>query len=176
MTAPELSRPIKLRAIKNDPVVVEADEAERAALATRLGLTSIESLRAEVTLDPEGAKVAATGRLHAELTQACAISFEDFPVTIDEPLALMFVPAEADAAPAFDEEIELEADELDQIEYNGDSFDLGEAVAQSLALAIDPYAEGPGADAARAKAGIVTDDTPSGPLAEALAALKRKDG
>lgn len=172
MSGPELSRPIKLRAIKNEPVVVEASESERRALAARLGLTSIESLRAVVTLDPDGTRVTAAGTLLAELTQPCAISFEDFPVTIDEPLALVFIPAQAEAAPAFDEEIELEADELDQIEYEGDSFDLGEAIAQSLALAIDPYAEGPNADAARAKAGIVTDDAPSGPLAEALAALK----
>lgn len=173
MTAPELSRPIKLRAIKHDPVVIEADETERAALARRFGITGIEAIHAQVTLDPDGTTVAASGRLHAEITQACAVSHEDFPVTIDEPLALVFVPAQPGAAPTLDEEIELEADELDQIEYEGDSFDLGEAIAQTLALAIDPYAEGPNADATRAKAGIVTDDAPRGPLAEALAALKK---
>ncbi|WP_435418529.1 DUF177 domain-containing protein [Parerythrobacter aurantius] len=173
MSSPELSRPIKLRAIKDDPVVIEADEAERGALAARLGISSIQSLRAQVTLDPEGGRVTATGRLHAEITQACAISFEDFPVIIDEQLALVFVPAETGAAPAFDEEIELEADDLDLIAYEGDSFDLGEAIAQSLALAIDPYAEGPNADVAREKAGIVSDDAPRGPLAEALAALRK---
>ena len=54
---------------------------------------------------------------------------------------------------------------------------LGEAIAQTLALAIDPYREGPDADEARKKAGIVSDEdhAPSGPLAEALAGLK-KDG
>ncbi len=173
MSTSELSRPIKLRAIKAGALVVEASDAERAALAERLGITSIESLRAEVMLDPDGSKVTAAGQLHAEITQACAVSFEDFPVTVDEPLAMVFVPTQSETSAKFDEEIELEADELDQIAYEGDSFDLGEAIAQSLSLAIDPYAEGPGADAARAKAGIVTDDTPRGPLAEALAALKK---
>ena len=72
-----------------------------------------------------------------------------------------------------DEEVELLADELDEIPFTGDSFDLGEAVAQTLALAIDPYAEGPQAERARAEAGIVTDDAPAGPLAAALAALRR---
>ena len=50
-------------------------------------------------------------------------------------------------------------------------------MAQTLALAIDPYREGPDADEARKKAGIVSDEdhAPSGPLAEALAGLK-KDG
>ena len=46
--------------------------------------------------------------------------------------------------------------------------------AQTLALAIDPYAEGPDADATREKAGIKSDDAPSGPLAEALGAALKK--
>lgn len=173
MSAPELSRPIKLRAIQNDPVLVEASEAERAALAARLGISGIDVLRAEVTLDPDGARISASGPLHAQIMQACAVSGEDFPVVIDEQLAMVFVPADSAAPVTPDEEIELDSDELDEIDYEGDSFDLGEAIAQSLALAIDPYAEGPGADAARAKAGIVTDDAPRGPLADALAALKK---
>jgi uncharacterized metal-binding protein YceD (DUF177 family) len=173
VTAPELSRPIKLRAIKHEPVVIDASEAERAALATRFGISSIESLHAELTLDPDGSKIAVRGRLTAAITQACAVSGEDFAVQVYEPLELVFVPAEPVRSTDPDEEIELESDALDEIEYEGDSFDLGEAIAQSLALAIDPYAEGPNADAARAKAGIITDDTPRGPLADALAALKK---
>ena len=71
-------------------------------------------------------------------------------------------------------EIELEAEDLDEIEYAGEKFDLGEAIAQSLALAIDPYAEGPNAEEARKKAGIELDDAPRGPLAEALKGLGSK--
>ena len=41
------------------------------------------------------------------------------------------------------------ADECDEIGYSGTIFDIGEAVAQSLALAIDPFATGPQAEAAR---------------------------
>ena len=72
-------------------------------------------------------------------------------------------------------EIELDAEDLDEIEYAGDTFDLGEAVAQSLGLAFDPYAEGPNADAVRVEKGIASDEdqAPSGPLAEALKALKK---
>ena len=79
--------------------------------------------------------------------------------------------------PALDEdgeiEVELEADDCDEIEYSGDAFDLGEAVAQTLGLAIDPYAEGPGADEARKKAGISKEGEQDGPLAAALMALKK---
>jgi hypothetical protein len=72
-----------------------------------------------------------------------------------------------------DEEIELEADDCDEIEFAGEMFDLGEAVAQSLGLAIDPYAEGPDADAARTAAGIVQEGEVRGPLADLLAGLKK---
>ena len=175
MSGPELSRPVKLKGIPNEPVILEADEGERAALARRFAITSIEYLRAEVKLDPEGTAIKASGTLRARITQACAIAGDDFPVVVEEDLAFVFVPAgpAPTTVESTDIEIELDGAELDEIEYSGDSFDLGEAVAQSLALAIDPYAEGPDADAVRKKTGIVTDDIPTGPLAEALAALKK---
>ena len=114
--------------------------------------------------------VAVSGRLAAEIVQTCGVSGEDFPVRIEEPIALRFVPEVVRSVP--DEEIELEEAELDEIEYSGDAFDLGEAIAQTLGLAIDPYAEGPNADAASREAGIISDEAPSGPLADALRKLR----
>ena len=95
-----------------------------------------------------------------------AVSGEDLPVRIDEPLALRFVPA----AEPEEEELELAESDLDEIPFEGHVFDLGEAVAQSLALAIDPYATGPEAERVRKEAGL-SDEAASGPFA-ALAALK----
>ena len=174
MTTPqptsELSRPIKVKGLPGDAVVVEADAGERAALARRFGLLGIDSLRAEIDLEQRGKAIRATGTLKAAIRQACAISGEDFPANIEEPIDLRFVKETGLPAPDDEEiEIELEADDCDEIEYSGDMFDLGEAVAQSLGLSIDPYAEGPNADAARKAAGIVQE----GPLAAALAALKK---
>lgn len=96
-------------------------------------------------------------------------------MSIDEPILLRFIEARGPEPSEDEEEIEIELSEedCDEIEYSGDAFDLGEAIAQSLGLAIDPYAEGPNADAARKDAGISDDDEPSGPLAEALKGLKR---
>ncbi|WP_086607283.1 YceD family protein [Erythrobacter donghaensis] len=168
----ELARWIKTRPLPGAPVVIEASADERAALAARFGLGAVESLRAEIALEQRPRAIRATGRLTAAIMQPCAISAEDFPVAIDEPVDLRFVAA--DARPATpEEEIELEADDCDEIEYDGDMFDLGEAVAQTLGLAIDPYAEGPNADAARAAAGIVKEGEQDGPLAALLAGLKR---
>jgi uncharacterized metal-binding protein YceD (DUF177 family) len=167
VSGPELSRPIDLRQVIDRPVAIEANEEERKALARRFGLVRIDRLEAEVALAAEGEAVNAKGRLRAALVQSCAVSGEDLAVAIDEPLALRFVPE----AEVTEEEIELEESELDEIPYAGTSFDLGEAVAQSLALAIDPYAVGPNAEQARKDAGLL-DEGAAGPFA-ALAALKK---
>lgn len=168
----ELARMIKARPLPAGAVVIEASPEECAALAARFGLGAVESLRAEVSLEQRPRAIRAKGRLAAAIMQPCAISGEDFPVTIDEPIDLRFV--EEHQRPASeDEEIELEADDCDEIEFSGDMFDLGEAVAQTLGLAIDPYAEGPNADAARAAAGIVQEGEQLGPLADLLSSLKK---
>ncbi len=167
----EFSRVIDLRQINDQPVVLEPDEAERRRLSARFDLTAIPAMRAEVRLIVEGSKVTATGRLTADIVQICAISGEDFPVRIDEPLSFRFAHPAGAHRP--DEEVEIGADDCDEIEYEGTAFDLGEAIAQSLALAIDPFAEGPNADAARQKHGLA-GEAGSGAFA-ALAALKKKD-
>ena len=174
MSAPELTRMIKTRPLPGEVIVIEASAAECAALAARFGLSAVHALRAEIALEARPSAIRATGRLKAAIIQPCAVSGEDFPVTIDEPLDLRFV--EQRALPASEEdaiEIELAADDCDEIDYDGDMFDLGEAVAQSLGLAIDPYAEGPNADAARRAAGIVAEGEQLGPLADLLSALKK---
>ncbi|MFO6447981.1 YceD family protein [Erythrobacter sp. NE805] len=169
----ELARMVKARPLPAGPVVIEASAEERAALAARFGLGAVESLRAEVALEPRPHAIRATGRLRAEVMQPCAVSGEDFPVTIDEPVDLRFVEENQRPAAEEDEEIELEADDCDEIGFTGEMFDLGEAIAQTLGLAIDPYAEGPDADAARAAAGIVAEGEQLGPLADLLASLRK---
>jgi uncharacterized metal-binding protein YceD (DUF177 family) len=163
---------VKARPLPAASVVIEASPEECARLAARFGLGAVHSLRAEIALEAKPRAIRATGRLHADIMQPCAISAEDFPVTIDEAVDLRFVD-EALRPACDEEEIELEADDCDEIAFSGDMFDLGEAVAQTLGLAIDPYAEGPNADAARKAAGIVREGEQDGPMAAMLAALKK---
>jgi uncharacterized metal-binding protein YceD (DUF177 family) len=167
VSAPELSRLVDLRQVIDKPVAIEAGEEERAALARRFGVVRIDRLEAQVALEIDGQAVNAKGRLRAAVVQSCAVSGDDLPVTIDEPIVLRFVPE----TEVTDTEIELEESDLDEIPYSGTAFDLGEAVAQSLALAIDPYAVGPNAEQARKQAGLL-DEGGAGPFA-ALAALKK---
>jgi hypothetical protein len=163
---------VKARPLPAALVVIEASPEECARLAARFGLGAVHSLRAEIALEAKPRAIRATGRLHADIMQPCAISAEDFPVTIDEAVDLRFVD-EALRPASEEEEIELEADDCDEIAFTGDMFDLGEAVAQTLGLAIDLYAEGPNADATRKAAGIVREGEQDGPMAAMLAALKK---
>ena len=151
-------------------MLLTANAEECASLAQRFALAGIDRLEAEITLARTADGAEARGHLNAEIIQNCAISGEDFPVTISEPLFFRFVPAAAGNQP--DEEIEIAADDCDEIEFEGCMIDPGEAVAQSLALAIDPFATGPGAGEARRRAGIISEGA-AGPFA-ALAALKGK--
>jgi uncharacterized metal-binding protein YceD (DUF177 family) len=159
----EFTRMIDLREIGNDPVVLTATPEECAALARRFLLVAVKRLSARVTLIPDGKIIDATGRLTAKIVQSCAVSGEDLPVNIDEQLTLRFVPAR----PATSADVELTAEELDELEYSGSAFDLGEAVAQSMALAIDPFAVGPKAEEARRAAGLLGENA-SNPFARLL--------
>ncbi|MDR7103821.1 DUF177 domain-containing protein [Croceicoccus sp. BE223] len=163
----ELSRWIAVRQSEGRHVAVSADAAERARLSERFDIVRVDSLDAEVTLGKDGAAITANGTLRARIVQSCAVSGEDLEVAIDEPLRLRFVP-EGEAS---DEEIELEADELDEIPFTGDRFDLGEAIAQSLALAIDPFLTGPEAERVRREVGLAEPEREN-PFA-ALKGLKR---
>lgn len=158
MSAAEFSRLIDPRAADGRAVDLVASPAERAALARRFALIAIEALAARLVLTRAGEAVLAAGRLEGRVIQPCAISGEPFEVAIAAPLVLRFVPAGA-PAPAEDA---LTGEEVDDIAYDGAEFDLGEAVAQSLALAIDPYAAGPNAEAARAR---LSDEGAVGPFA-----------
>jgi uncharacterized metal-binding protein YceD (DUF177 family) len=143
----EFSRPFDVRQLDHRAVQLVADAREREALAARFGLVRIDRLYAEVVLERQGEALTATGTLSADIVQSCAVSAEDLPVSLREPLAFRFAPQGQAHSP--DDEIELDAEELDEIEFTGTVVDLGEAVAQSVALAIDPFATGPEADAAR---------------------------
>jgi uncharacterized metal-binding protein YceD (DUF177 family) len=137
---PEFSRPLPLGLVGPDGrrEVLEANEAERAALARRLGIPAVERLRAELLLRPEtDGAVRAEGRLDAAVVQTCVVTLEPVAQRVEEAVALRLLPA--------GREPRDEADEPDEIATQGGVADLGEVVAEQLALALDPYPRAPGA-------------------------------
>jgi uncharacterized metal-binding protein YceD (DUF177 family) len=169
--SPEFSRSFRLDELGGVPRVVSisADEKERAALAARFGLIGIGMLDAEATLMRDGDIVTASGSLRAEVVQACVASGEAVPARIAEEFALRFVPVRDDVSA---DEVELEQGELDEIDYEGSAIDLGEAVAQTMALALDPFPRAANADDKLREAGVIGEED-AGPFA-ALKALKDK--
>ncbi len=151
---PELFRPLPLGPLLLGPLLLgtvgpgpgapghaerlEATADECAALARRFGIVSIESLRADLVLrpEPDGA-VQVTGRLVAALTQSCVVSFEPVAQQVTEPVAFRLLPAGREPADG--------PDEIDEIPTEGGVADLGEAIAEQLALALDPYPRAPDA-------------------------------
>ena len=150
---------------------VAADEAARAAIAERLGLTRLDRLEAHVVLERDGATIGAKGRVLASLDQSCVITGEPVAAHVDEPFEVKFIPEAAVASPG--EEIELAAEDCDTMFHDGATIDLGAAVADSLALALDPYPRSSAAAAALKEAGVMSE-TEASPFA-VLAKLKRGD-
>lgn len=166
MSDPEFSRPERIDAIGEGArrVTIRAEEGECGALATRFGLLTVERLDATFDVQRDAAGIVARGRVRAVVAQTCSVTGDPLPVVIDEAVALRFVP---EARAAAEEEIELDRDALDTVTYTGAAIDLGEAAAETMALALDPFPRGPNAAAALRAAGVLGEEEakPAGALA-----------
>ena len=109
--------------------------AARERLAARFGLASVDSLSAELEAWRAEGGLAVEGRFAARVVQYCAVSNAPVPAHVEERIAVRFQRLPEEIA----EELELEEDQLDILPLAGDEVDLGELVAQSLALALPPY-------------------------------------
>lgn len=173
--APEFSRPILVDSLSvaERSHEIEASEDERAALAERFGILSIESLSATVRLRmlPGGDLVRLRGHLKAHVTQACVVTLEPVPEDIDEEFELLYGSAPDEES----EEIVVDLEVSDPPEPIIDNaIDIGEAVAEHLALALDPFPRKAGAEYAESEPEPeVEPEAKPNPFA-VLAALKKK--
>lgn len=172
MTAPEFSRPVRIDTVGEEPrgMTVAAEEGERTALARRFGLLAIDRLTAELTLRRDAAEIVMEGRLAAAIVQACVATGAPLEAGLEAPFEIRFRP-QPDSAGG-EEEVELDAAELDVLFYEGPEIDVGDAVAETLLLSLDPYPRAPGAADALKEAGVKSEGE-AGPFA-ALAGLRDK--
>jgi uncharacterized metal-binding protein YceD (DUF177 family) len=156
MIRPEFSRLVRLGPESRE-LVLEADAAERAALAERFAILGIDSLVARLRLQPEpGGAVRARGQLSAAVEQACVVTLEPVAQRVEAALDLRILPDGEE--PADDD-----PDSPDEIESEGGQVDLGEVVAEQLALALDPYPRAEGAVLPELDAGPPEAEAPSHP-------------
>lgn len=140
----EFSRLVSFEGIgpKTQVRKIEAGDEERRGLAERFGLVALDSLSAALELSrPAGDIVCARGHLMADVVQSCVVTLAPVPAHIEADFACSYAgggrpEAEVDFDPLAEEEIEA---------LIGEEIDIGETVAQQLAIALDPYPRAQGA-------------------------------
>ncbi len=131
-----------------ETVTIEANPAEREALAASLKLPSLERLSATLTVKRAargGARV--IGAVQGELTRTCVVTLEPFPAAVEEEIDVRFAPPdnEAEARRRRDEPETvsmIDDDEPDPL-IDG-KIDLGALACEFFALGLDPYPRKPG--------------------------------
>jgi uncharacterized metal-binding protein YceD (DUF177 family) len=143
-------RPVKLHELARGPVRLrlEPDAAERARIARQLGLQSLPSFTADVTVKPWLDGVELTGRFRAVVEQVCGVSLDPFEQPVEGEVEVRAVPAGSPhAAPSDRGDVELDPDSPDAPDVlEGDAVDVAGYVVEHLALEIDPFPRKPGVE------------------------------
>lgn len=139
-------------------VGLEPNEAERAALASRLGIIAVDALKASLTLTRQkgGAVVYVTGTIEADVIQECVVSLEAVPGHVSEEFEAWFADPESAiffAKARQEREAKKQHGELPILDEKDDpeaiidgQIDLADLVAQYLSLGLNPYPHAPGVD------------------------------
>lgn len=137
---------VKVGHISANPVTVTlvADEKERAALARLWKVEAVNRVESEIQIarwKKDGVRI--KGHVVADIVQACVVTLDPVATTVSEDVDRIFVPEGSRLARlVLDERGEMvldpEGDDIPET-FSGDTVDAGEAVCETVALAIDPY-------------------------------------
>ncbi len=142
--AAEFSRPVAADTISSNPQhrEISAEAPERDALARRFGLVRLDKLTAVLDLQRQAGEVIhVSGHLSADAVQRCVVSLAPVPAHIETDFEVSYGGAAAQGDEGDIDPIGIDAPEP-LVEGR---IDLGEALAQQLAVALDPYPRAPGA-------------------------------
>lgn len=123
---------------------IQPDEALRRQIARSLDLISLDAFNAELHVAPAREGWLLSGRLQAEAVQACGITLDPLPVSIDERFSVDLVESSPTANDEGEVEVSIDDDAPDVIE-NG-KIDLGQYALEQLVLSLDPFPRKPGAE------------------------------
>ena len=127
---------------------LEADEAQRKAMAEIAGLREVLSAHASLDVTPKsGGRFHVVGNVRARIGQTCVVTLDPIETDIDETIDVMFAPPEQ--IPALSDFVDdaSEGDgDIDPPEpIEGGAIDLGRLATDALFLGIDPYPRKPDA-------------------------------
>lgn len=176
MVRPEFSRPVLVDTIPNAGMrmEIEADPAERQALATRFGILGIASLRASLRLKAMagGTLFRVDGHVSAQVTQACVVTLEPVEQGVEEDFTITFGAGATSDMMSLEVDLDLEDDDPPDPVVDG-AIDVGETVAEHLALALDPFPRKLGAHMAELPEPEPQEEVKVSPFAS-LAVIKQK--
>ena len=144
VSRPEFSRIVHLARLGADPFRQEitASKTERAALARRFDLVSLDRLTAIVELLRQGPEmILLSASFAAEFVQSCVVTLGPVAGAVGENFGLRYGPPELEAeigAGTVEDDIAFEP-------LAADFIDIGEAVAQEFSLALPAFPRDPAA-------------------------------
>ena len=140
---PELSRIVRVEKLGLQEYTqdIEASDHERQALAERFKIDSLDALTAQVSLQLlANDDVLMTARFKARVTQTCVVTLDPVESEISANFTMTYSHSPDEEGGHDEEEFaDLDDDiELSEPIIDG-KIDIGEAVAEQLALEIDPF-------------------------------------
>ena len=133
----ELSRVVSLASIGNAErsINIEATADERAALARRFGLQSLDRMTASVTTSRLNDGAVQLGVVFAaDVVQQCVATLESVEARVEGEEIILMAPPSANSA-----EIVIDPTDDEPEPLLGETLDVGEVVAEQFGLALDPY-------------------------------------
>ena len=158
-------------------VDVSADAAERRALAARFDLLEVPALRGHGRLERRGDELVLRGWLEADVVQECVVTARAGAGTHSsaDRAALSARRHERGARTRYEPYgavvLDDDADEVEPV--IGREIDVGEAFAEELGAALDPYPRAPGAALDSSDLGPHVSVGSANRLDEPFAALRR---
>ena len=155
---------------------IEASPEERAALALRLGLLDLGHLSARLRLKPvgNGGLFRLSGSVTAKVVQACVVTLQPVAAQVEEEFAVTFGPEDDEDDPSVELDLSFDQDDPPDAIVDG-GVDVGAAVTEHLALALDPFPRAAGAVFDPPPESPVPGEKPANPFA-VLAGLRKNDG
>ena len=146
-TKSEFFRPVSVEGLEEEgrSFSIEAEADERRALSERFGLESVEHLGAEGRIYPESNRdlLRLEARLVADVVQSCVVTLAPVACRIDVTFEQLYgagVENEWGGKDQPEREVNLTLDDDFAPEpFFGNSIDVGEVVAEHLALELNPF-------------------------------------
>jgi uncharacterized metal-binding protein YceD (DUF177 family) len=138
----EFSHPVSVDRLNETETFLKlsANEKERKSLSDRFGVASIESLNADVRIEPKSkgkkVQVMVDADISAKVTQTCVVTLDPIKNEVHTKAQVHFVSDEPEISGG--DEIWGEDDDLPDLIIDG-VIDVGELVAEQVALLLDPF-------------------------------------